>query len=67
MLEVHACIAEDSQNFGHLIDHLVQTFRNDQALLEKLVFLNTILSTYAKFEFLSFLLFSNVKTLNAYV
>ncbi|URE13240.1 hypothetical protein MUK42_23483 [Musa troglodytarum] len=35
VLEVHACISEDSQNFGHLIDHLVQTFRNDHALLEK--------------------------------
>ncbi|CAL9184035.1 unnamed protein product [Musa hybrid cultivar] len=35
VLEVHACIAEDSQNLGHLIDHLVQTFRNDHALLEK--------------------------------
>ncbi|XP_065041682.1 protein VAC14 homolog [Musa acuminata AAA Group] len=35
VLEVHACLAEDSQNLGHLIDHLVQTFRNDHALLEK--------------------------------
>ncbi|KAJ8476278.1 hypothetical protein OPV22_020005 [Ensete ventricosum] len=35
VLEVHACIAEDSQNFGLLIDLLVQNFRNDHALLEK--------------------------------
>ncbi|XP_076885337.1 protein VAC14 homolog [Bidens hawaiensis] len=35
VLEVHACIAKDQQNFSQLLVFLVHKFRTDDALLEK--------------------------------
>ncbi|KAL6867576.1 hypothetical protein ACP4OV_015600 [Aristida adscensionis] len=35
VLEVHACIAEESHHFHHLVSYLIQTFHNNHVLLEK--------------------------------
>uniref|UniRef100_A0A0D9VRE3 Vacuolar protein 14 C-terminal Fig4-binding domain-containing protein n=1 Tax=Leersia perrieri TaxID=77586 RepID=A0A0D9VRE3_9ORYZ len=35
VLEVHACIAEESRHFYHLVSYLIQTFHNNHVLLER--------------------------------
>ncbi|RLN42656.1 hypothetical protein C2845_PM01G07860 [Panicum miliaceum] len=35
VLEVHACIAEESHHFHHLVSYLIRTFHNNHVLLEK--------------------------------
>ncbi|XP_066383749.1 protein VAC14 homolog isoform X2 [Miscanthus floridulus] len=35
VLEVHACIAEESHHFHHLVSYLIRTFHNNHFLLEK--------------------------------
>ncbi|CAN6295950.1 unnamed protein product [Urochloa humidicola] len=35
VLEVHACIAEESHHFHHLVSYLIRTFHNNHILLEK--------------------------------
>ncbi|KAG0465729.1 hypothetical protein HPP92_019893 [Vanilla planifolia] len=35
VLEIHACIAEDAQNFRYLVVFLIHTFRSNHILLEK--------------------------------
>jgi len=37
VLEVHACIAEESHHFHHLVSYLIRTFHNNHVLLEKYV------------------------------
>ncbi|KAL6884583.1 hypothetical protein ACP4OV_010519 [Aristida adscensionis] len=54
VLEVHACIAEESYHFHHLVSYLIRTFHNNYVLLEKA--LNLILLTSAELgELRSFL------------
>lgn len=35
VLEVHACVAEESHHFHHLVSYLIRTFHNNHVLLEK--------------------------------
>nr|CAB3496619.1 unnamed protein product [Digitaria exilis] len=35
VLEVHACIAEESHHFHHLVSYLIRTFHDNHVLLEK--------------------------------
>ena len=53
VLEVHACIAEESHHFHHLVSYLIRTFHNNHFLLEK----------YVKFQYLQLTLLFNYTSL----